>query len=304
MEPVAKNNNISPRTGRGQNTTLVGMAISFVLAVVKAVGGILGNSYALIADAIESTVDVITSGLLWMGLRWSAKPADDNHPYGHGKAEALVAIGIALALCGAALLIAIESIHNISVPHASPKPFTLIILVVVVITKELLARYVNKTGEELGSGAVKADAFHHRSDAITSAAAFIGITIGLIGGPGYEMADDWAALFAAIIIVINAYKIARPAIGELTDEELDPALNQALRDTAATVPGVIKVQKCHTRKMGIMAHADMHVWVDRNLSVAEGHRIAHAVKDRIREVHPQLADVHIHIEPAHKPGEL
>jgi len=304
MQPANKNTHRLPDTSKGQRTTLIGMAVSFVLAVVKAVGGILGNSYALIADAIESTVDIITSGLLLVGLRWSARPADENHPYGHGKAEALVAIGIALALCAAALLIAIESIHNIAVPHASPKPFTLIILVVVVITKELLARYVNKTGRELGSDAVKADAFHHRSDAITSAAAFIGITIGLIGGPGYEMADDWAALFAAVIIVINAYKIARPAAGELLDEELDPGLNQLLRQTAATVPGVIKVEKCHTRKMGITAHADMHVWVEEQLSVAEGHRIAHAVKDRIRETYPRLADVMIHIEPAHKPGEL
>lgn len=277
--------------------------MSFILAVVKALGGIFGNSYALIADAIESTVDIFTSGLLWVGLKWSAKPADENHPYGHGKAEALISIAISLALVGAAVIIAIESIHNISVPHESPAPFTLIILVVVIVTKELLARFVNKTGEALRSGAVKADAFHHRSDAITSAAAFIGITIGLIGGKGYEMADDCAALFAAAIIIINAYKIARPAIGELLDEELDPQLNQTVRQTAAAVPGVIKVQKCHTRKMGIMAHADMHVWVDKNLSVAEGHRIAHEVKDRIKEIMPQFTDVLIHIEPAHRGSE-
>lgn len=297
MESTTANTPLLDPT-KGQRTTRIGIAISVVLAIVKAVGGILGNSYALIADAIESTVDIITSGLLLVGLRWSAKPADDNHPYGHGKAEALVAIGISLALCGAAVVIAIESIHNISVPHESPKAFTLIILVLVILTKEILARYVNKTGEELGSGAVKADAFHHRSDAITSAAAFIGIGIGLIGGPGYEMADDWAALFAALIIVINAYKIARPAVGELLDEELDTELNQAIRKTAATVPGVIHVEKCHTRKMGIMAHADMHIWVNENLSVAQGHRIAHTVKDTVREKHPRLADVHIHIEPA------
>lgn len=289
--------------GKGLKTTLIGIIVSFILAVIKFLGGFFGNSYALIADAIESTVDIFTSGLLWFGLKWSAMPADDNHPYGHGKAEALVALGISLALVGAALVITIESIHNISIPHESPAPFTLIILVVVIITKELLARFVKKTGEELRSGAVKADAFHHRSDAITSAAAFIGITIGLIGGPGYEMADDWAALLAACVIVINAYRIARPAVGELLDEELDPEFNETIRRTAMAVPGVIKIQKCHTRKMGIMAHADMHVWVDGNLSVAEGHRIAHEVKDRIQEIIPQLADVMIHIEPTHKDSE-
>lgn len=256
---------------RGLKTTLIGIIVSAVLAVIKALGGIFGHSYSLIADAIESTADIFTSSMLWLGLKWSAKPADKEHPYGHGKAEALTAIGIALALTIAAFIIAKESIHNIITPHKIPEAYTLIILVVVIATKELLYRYVLKTGLEINSGAVKADAFHHRSDAITSAAAFIGIAIGLIGGKGYEVADDWAALFASLIIVINAYKICRPAIGELLDEDLEPELNQKVKQLAAEVQDVILVEKCHTRKMGVMNHADLHIWVDKDLSVEEGH---------------------------------
>lgn len=288
---------VAPTPEAGLKTTLIGIVVSSVLAVIKALGGIFGNSYALIADAIESTTDIVTSGMLYIGLKWSVRPADSKHPYGHGKAEALIALGIALALCAAAVIISVESIHNIQTPHKAPKPFTLIILAVVIITKELLYRYVIKTGEELDSGAVKADAFHHRSDAISSGAAFIGITIGVIGGPGYEVADDWAALMAAIVIVINAWLIARPALGELLDEELQPELNIRVREIAAEVHGVVMVEKCHIRKMGLQSHADMHVWVNKDLTVEQGHNIAHAVQDHIQSILPQFAQIHIHIEP-------
>lgn len=294
MEPSHQQN----AAAAGLKTTLTGILVSTFLAIAKALGGILGNSYALIADAIESLTDIVTSGLLYIGLKWSSRPADKEHPYGHGKAEALIALGIALGLCAAAVIISIESVHNIKTPHEAPRPWTLIVLAVVILTKELLYRYVLKTGEEINSGAVKADAFHHRSDAITSGAAFIGITIALLAGPGYEAADDWAALLSALVIVINAYLIARPAIGELLDEDLDPALNESVKNVAAAVAGVQYVQKCHIRKMGIMSHADMHVWVNKDLTVEQGHDIAHAVQDRVKEAYPQMAHVHIHIEPA------
>jgi len=218
---------------KGLRATFIGMVVSAVLAVIKGVGGIVGNSYALVADAIESTTDIVTSAMLWMGLRWAGKPADHDHPYGHGKGEALIAVGIGLALIAASIVIAVKSIQNIVTPHKTPEAFTLIILVAVIVTKEILYRFVLKTGDETGSSAVKADAFHHRSDAITSAAAFIGISIGLIGGPGYEIADDYAALFASAVILYNAYRIIRPAIGELLDEELDPELNTEVKKISA-----------------------------------------------------------------------
>lgn len=282
---------------KGLKTTFIGIVVSGILAVLKALGGIFGNSYALIADAIESTADIFTSTMLWIGLKWASKPADEDHPYGHGKAEALIAIGIAAALTIAAFVIGKESIHNIVTPHKTPKPYTLIILLVVIATKEILYRYVKKTAIEINSEAVKADAFHHRSDAITSLAAFIGISISLVGGKGYEAADDYAALFAGVIILINVYQIARPAIGELLDEDLDPSLNERVRELAAEVQGVTNVEKCHTRKMGVLNHADLHIWVDGSLSVTEGHTISHAVKDHIQQILPQFIDVMIHIEP-------
>ncbi len=283
---------------KGLKTTLIGIICSTFLALLKGIGGVLGNSYALIADAIESTADIFSSAMLWLGLRWAAKPADEEHPYGHGKAEALVSVGIALAMLVAAIIIVIESIDKIRTPHKTPAAYTLIILAIVVVVKELLYRFVLKTGEEIESGAVKADASHHRSDAITSGAAFIGITIGLIGGKGYEMADDWAALLAAVVIAYNAYKIFRPAVGELLDENLNPELNKKIFELATATQGVVNVEKRHTRKMGTFNHADPHIRVKGRPIRTAGHDIAHAVKANIQKDAPSFVDVMIHIEPA------
>jgi len=282
----------------GLKPTLIGILASALLALVKALAGIFGHSYALIADAIESTADIFTSGMLWLGLRWAGRPPDKTHPYGHGKAEALISVGIALVLCAAAIVIVVEGIRNIRIPHPAPASWTLLVLIVVIVTKELLYRYVFRKGAEMDSGAVKADAFHHRSDAITSAAAFIGIAIGLLGGKGYEAADDWAALFVSGFILFNACRIARPAIGELLDEELDSSLGRKIKSIAANVEGVANVEKCHTRKMGMTTHADLHIWVAPDLTVTDGHTIAHRVKQAIQEAFPRVADVMIHVEPA------
>ncbi|HTE29097.1 MAG TPA: cation diffusion facilitator family transporter [Chryseolinea sp.] len=282
---------------KGLRSTAIGITVSALLAIIKGIGGVLGNSYALIADAIESTADIFTSAMLWFGLRWSLRPPDKDHPYGHGKGEALIALGIGGVLIAAAILIGVKSVQNIITPHKIPEAYTLIILVVVILAKEILYRFVLKTGEETNSGAVKADAIHHRSDAITSAAAFVGISIGLIGGPGYEVADDYAALFAAVVIIVNAFRIARPAIGELLDEELDPALTKDIKTLAQQVNKVLHVEQCRIRKMGSFKIADLHIWVDKNLTVEEGHRISHNVKDVIQTKYPLFADVMIHIEP-------
>lgn len=290
------------KSHKGLRTTIIGIIVSGILAIVKGVAGIMGHSYALIADAIESATDVFSSTLLLFGLKWSTKPADEDHPYGHGKGEAFVSIGIAALLILAAFVIAYKSLQNIITPHKTPEPYTLIVLIVVIVVKELLYRFVKKAGVEINSGAVTADALHHRSDAITSAAAFVGISIGIIGGDGWEVADDYAAMFASVIIIINAYIIFRPALGELLDEDLDPGLNQRVRDLAAEVDGVLHVQKCHIRKMGVSKLADLHVWVNRELTVVEGHEIAHRVKDHIIDTIPQFADVLIHIEPSPPEG--
>jgi len=281
----------------GLRSTLVGVFVNAMLAATKAITGILGNSYALIADAIESTADIATSLVVVSGIKIASFPADQDHPYGHGKAEPLAGMVVAVALCTAAVGIAIQSIREIITPHHTPAPFTLVVLVVVIITKELLFRFVFRTGERLQSVAVRSDAWHHRSDAITSAAAFVGISVALLGGPGYEGADDWAALFASGIIALNGVRLLRPAIGEIMDAAPDPRMEQEVRRVARQVEGVRGLDKCFIRKTGFDYYVDLHVVVDRDLSVARGHGIGHDVRDAIREQIPNVANVLVHIEP-------
>ena len=276
---------------------MLGIIFNFILAVVKMAAGILGHSYALVADAIESTADIFTSIVVWFGLKVAAKAPDEDHPYGHGKAEPLTAIFVSLALVGAAVLIAKESIHNIVTPHELPKWFTLVVLGLVIIIKESLYRHVNHTGDELGSMAVKSDAQHHRADVITSLTAFVGIGVALIGGKGYESADDWAALVAAIIIVYNSVHIFRPAFSEIMDKAPPRELVEDVKAIAMTVPGVKGIDKCFVRKMGLDYYIDIHVIVDGNLSVRDGHRIGHEVKDKLRQRRAWVSDVLTHIEP-------
>ncbi|HEY1096940.1 MAG TPA: cation diffusion facilitator family transporter [Alphaproteobacteria bacterium] len=282
---------------KGQISTLIGMGVNIVLVIVKGVAGVLGNSYALIADAVESATDLFTSLFVWLGLRAAAREPDDDHPYGHGKAEPLAAIIVSMALWGAAILISLQSIDHIRRPHKVPEPFTLVVLFVVVVIKEFLYHKVHAVGHDVQSSAVKADAWHHRSDAITSFTAFIGIAIAIIGGPGYESADDWAALIASGIIVYNAWLIFRPAFGEIMDEKPEVTWFRDINKISKKVPGVIDTEKCHVRKMGFDFFIDLHVTVDGDITVREGHDIAHAVKAAIQAKHPQIRDVLIHIEP-------
>ncbi|MCX2839800.1 cation diffusion facilitator family transporter [Salinimicrobium sp. MT39] len=270
------------------------------LAVIKGVTGVFGNSYALIADAIESTTDVFSSLLVLFGLKYSARPADDNHPYGHGRVEPLITFAVVGFLVVSATIIVMESIENIQTPHKIPKPYTLVVLTAIILTKEIFYRFINKKGEETNSSSLKADAWHHRSDAITSLMAFIGIAIALFMGKGYETADDWAALFASGFILYNAYLILRPALGEIMDEHLYDDLVEEIRVISMKEKGVLNTEKCFIRKTGMTYHVDLHVIVNGELSVNEGHEIAHNLKDRLIQEKPELADILIHIEP-HNP---
>jgi cation diffusion facilitator family transporter len=283
---------------KGLRSTFIGIVANTLLAAIKGIAGILGNSYALIADAIESSTDIASSFIVWGGLKISALPPDDDHPYGHGKAEPLAAVVVSMTLIAAAIIIAIQSVREIVTPHHAPEPFTLIVLILVVVTKETLFRFVSEVGQEVKSIAVKSDAWHHRSDAITSAAAFIGISVALIGGRGYESADDWAALFASSIIVFNASRMLRPAIGEVMDAAPSSEVEDIIRQIAKGVHGVIALEKCFIRKMGFVYYVDLHVTVDGGLSVREGHEIARQVKRAIRASNPTVAEVLIHIEPS------
>ena len=267
------------------------------LAIIKGITGIFGNSYALIADAIESTTDVFSSLLVLFGLRYSARPADENHPYGHGRAEPLVTFAVVGFLIISATVIVYESIENIQTPHKIPESYTLIVLAAIILTKEIFYRFVNKKSDETKSTSLKADAWHHRSDAITSLMAFIGISIALIMGPGYETADDWAALFASGFILYNAYLILRPALGEIMDEHLYDDFIAEIREVSHKVPGVIETEKCFVRKTGMTFHVDLHVIVDGALSVNRGHEIAHDLKNELIKQFPEVADVLVHVEP-------
>ena len=267
------------------------------LALVKGLAGVFGNSYALIADAIESTTDIFSSFLVLFGLKYSNKPADENHPYGHGRAEPLITFIVVGFLITSATIIAYESIENIRTPHEAPKSWTLIILTIIILWKEFSFRKVMKRGIETNSSSLKADAWHHRSDAITSVAAFIGISIALIFGDGYESADDWAALFASGFILYNSYLIFRPALGEIMDEHLYDDLILEIREVSHQVEGVIDTEKCFIRKAGMKYHVDLHATVDATISVKKGHDIAHLLKDTLRAKIPQLGHVLIHIEP-------
>jgi cation diffusion facilitator family transporter len=268
-----------------------------LLAIAKGVTGIFGNSYALIADAIESTTDVLSSILVLFGLKYATKPADENHPYGHGRAEPLITFAVVGFLVFSATIIAYESIQNLQSPQVAPEKFTLIVLAVIVIIKELFYRMVAKKSNETKSSSLKADAWHHRSDAITSLMAFIGISIAIYMGEGYEKADDWAALFASGFIIYNAYLIFRPALGEIMDEHLYDDLVAEIRTISMGVDGVVDTEKCLVRKAGLLFHIDLHLIVNGAITVLEGHVIAHRLKDELLQKLTEINDVLIHIEP-------
>jgi cation diffusion facilitator family transporter len=278
-------------------TTYFSIVGNTSLAIIKGVAGYFGNSYALIADAIESTTDILASFLVLFGIKYSNKPADKNHPYGHGRAEPLITFLVVGFLIASASFIAHESIIHIQTPHDLPKTWTLFVLGAIIIWKEISFRLVLKKSKETNSSSLKADAWHHRSDAITSVAAFIGISTALILGKGYESADDWAALFASGFILYNCYLIFRPALGEIMDEHLYDDLIIEIRKVALTVNGIKGTEKCFIRKAGMKYHVDLHAIVDANITVKEGHEIAHDLKDILRNEILELGHVLIHIEP-------
>ena len=285
------------RLRRSLRATFLGMAVNAVLTTTKFIAGVLGHSHALVADAVESLADIISSMIVWRGLVVAAEPADEDHPYGHGKAEPIAAAVVSTMLLLAAGWIMVTASGEIRSPHQAPAPFTLIVLILVILIKEGLFRFVLSESVSVQSTVVKTDAWHHRSDAITSAAAGIGIGIALIGGPGYESADDYAALVAAVVIAFNGWRLLRPALNELMDRTPTGDIVDRIPNLARSIPGVDNVEKCFIRKMGYHYYVDMHVEVDPDMTVSCSHRIAHEVKDKIREEIPAVYDVLVHIEP-------
>jgi cation diffusion facilitator family transporter len=280
---------------RGMRSTLLGISMNIVLALGKCIAGAVGHSFALVADGIESGSDVVSSTVVYFGLKMAIKPPDREHPFGHGKAEPIAAIFVCLALAGAAILIGVESIRSIQEPHDLPKPYTLWVLLAVVLIKLVLSRYVSGVGAVIESNALQSDAWHHLSDAITSGCAFVGICLALwLKAPA---ADDWAALCAAPIILFNACRQIRAPFQELLDASPNPAIEARIRGEVCQVPGVIGVEKCFVRKVGFRFYVDLHMVVNGLLTVREGHHLAHQVKAQVLEAEPQIAEVLIHVEP-------
>lgn len=278
-------------------TAFFSIIANTLLALIKGVAGIFGHSFALVADAIESTSDVFASIILLLGFKYAERPADENHPYGHGKIEPLVTFIIVGLLVISAFFIAYQSVKNIQTPHPSPAPWTLIVLGIIILWKELSFRFVMRKSKQLNSSSLNADAWHHRSDAITSVAAFIGIAIALVAGKGYETADDWAALFAAGFILYNSYLILRPAVGEIMDEHFYDELCEEIHTVSQSVSGIINTEKCLIRKVGMKYQVDLHARVNGNISVKQGHDLAHQLKDTLLAQIPSIENVLIHIEP-------
>ena len=286
------------QAARGMRAALMAMAVSGVLGAVKVIAGVAGHSYALIADGVESLLDIVSSIAVWGSLKVAAADPNHRYPYGYGKAEPLAGLVIAAGLVVVAGVLAVQSIHEIRKPHQAPAPFTLVVLIVVVAVKELLFRWLVRTGREIESRAMESDAWHHRSDALTSIAAFIGISIALWGGEGYEAADDWAALAACALIAFNGVRLFRNALREILDAA-PPAEDLArIRDIAASVPGVTGIDDCRARKSGLGWLVDIHVEVDGEMPVREGHRIAHEVKDALLASDAGVLDALVHIEPS------
>ncbi len=290
---------VQRRAQASAKLVLRGIALNAVLAAVKFAGGIFGHTYALIADGAESLLDILSSSLVWAGFRVAAKPPDADHPYGHGKAEPLAALAVAVFVFFMAGWIAVHAVHEIMTPHQAPAWWTLVVLAGVVSTKMWFSRRMGAAGEEVGSTALGIEALHHYSDALTSAAAFVGICIALWGGKGWETADDWAALFACVIIAFNGVGMVGKALGDVMDTAAPTSFENEVRAIALAVAGVQALDKVRVRKSGLSHLVDIQVRVDGELTVRQGHDIAHAVKDAlIASVPHTISDVTVHIEPA------
>jgi len=287
------------RRARGSaRLVLRGIVLNLVLAVVKLAGGILGHTYALIADGMESLLDVFSSALVWAGFRVASKPPDENHPYGHGKAEPLAALAVALFIFLAAAWIGVHAVREIIAPHQTPHWATLPLLAGIVAVKYWFSRKMHQAGDAEGSTALGAEAWHHYSDALTSAAAFLGIALVVFGGERFIGADSWAALLACVVIIFNGVHIFNRALADVMDTAVPQAFENEVRAIALGVDGVLGLDKCRVRKSGLIHLVDIHVVVNPEISVYDGHEIAHAVKDALERSSLHITDVSVHIEPA------
>ncbi|HVU24230.1 MAG TPA: cation diffusion facilitator family transporter [Opitutus sp.] len=281
---------------------LRGIALNLVLAALKFAGGILGHTYALIADGAESLLDVMSSLFVWAGFRVASRPPDENHPYGHGKAESLAALSVAVFIFATAGWIGWRAVHEIITPHRGPHWATLPLLAGIVAAKVWFSRRLGTAGKSVQSTALGVESLHHFSDAMTSSAAFVGIAIAVGGGPRYATADDWAALVACAIIAANGVVMFQRALDDVMDSAVPAVLDNAIRSLALEVPGVRALDKLRVRKSGLSYLVDIQIRVDGEQTVRAGHDIAHAVKDALLDSPLHVSDVSVHVEPMKPPA--
>lgn len=287
---------------RGLRSIQLSLVSNATLAVVKLTAGIVGHSYALVADAVESSADIFASLIVWTGLRIANRDPDQDYPFGYGKAETVAGATVSLMLITAAAGIAVQAVREIRMPHHAPAPWTLIVLVAVVVIKTLLGRRIGTVGSEVGSSAVQADAWHHYSDAITSAAAFVGISVSVVMGPGWETADDYAAMTASLVIAYTGIRMLRQATRDLMDRNPGAEVAAPVRRAAEGVLGVMAIEKLHVRRAGIVFHVEIHVQADPQLSLYASHALGGAVKSAIKAAQPRVRGVLIHMEPYEADG--
>lgn len=276
---------------------LVGLFVNLALGIAKLLGGIFGHSFALISDSVNSLGDVFATCVVLAAVRIAQLPADREHPYGHSRAEAVAATNVAVTIIMSALWIGWEAISRFGEEGEPPHVWTLWISAANVVIKEFLYRYSVRLGERTGSQAMIANAWDHRSDAFCALAVLLGLATVRWAGPEFGWADEVAALIVVAAILWTAVALFRSSANELLDVQAAPELVNEIRQLAAGVPGVLDVEKLRVRKSGLEYFVDIHIEVDPQMSVADGHRVGHAVKDRLKGAKETLRDVLVHLEP-------
>ncbi|MGO9596596.1 MAG: cation diffusion facilitator family transporter [Isosphaeraceae bacterium] len=284
--------------GEVVRATWLGLGANLVLGIAKLTGGVVGRSYALISDAVNSLGDVFTSVAVLLAFRVAQKPADDEHPYGHTRAEAIAGSNIAVLVIVSALLVGYGAIRGlVDHPREIPPVWTLAIAGANVIIKEALYQYNFRLGRRAGSIAIIANAWDHRADALSALAVLAGLLVVRLGGDRFLAIDALAGLFVVAVILTSAVRLLWSSAQELMDAQADPAFVEQIRAVAAAVEGVKRIDKLWVRKSGLEYLVDIHTQVDAGKTVDEGHRISHLVKDELLDRFTNLRDVLVHLEP-------
>jgi cation diffusion facilitator family transporter len=274
-----------------------GIALALGLGLVKAVGSVFGHSLALMSDAVHSLVDAAVWGALMGALFVAERPADREHPYGHGRAEALAGAGVALLLLLLAAGIAWQALATLSRRGPTPAGYTLVIASGCAVFQEAMYWYSSRVARRTGSAALRATAWDSRLDALGALAVVAGVAMARWGGPAWHWADHAAALLVAATVFWVGGGLLRENIDSLMDRQAGAEFLHAVRSEATAVAGVSAVEKLRIRKQGLEHLVDIHIEVDPQLTVEQGHEIAHAVKDRLVQAVATIRDVLVHVEP-------